>query len=59
MPLVGRQTDNEYGCHDTVLSWKGRIGYFCSDFHQLDDDEVIAILDRFKPSGREAHSQTK
>jgi len=36
-----------------------RIGYFYSDFHQLDDDEVIATLDRFKPSGREAHSQTK
>ena len=41
------------------LSWKRRIGYFCSDLHHLDDDEVIAILDRFKPSGREAHSQTK
>ena len=27
----------------------GAIGYFYADFHQLDDDEVIAILDRFKP----------
>jgi len=25
----------------------GAIGYFYADFHQLDDDEVIAILDRF------------
>ena len=37
----------------------GAIGYFYADFHQLDDDEVIAILDRFKPTGREAHSPTK
>jgi putative phosphoribosyl transferase len=27
----------------------GAIGYFYADFHQLDDDEVIAILDRFAP----------
>jgi putative phosphoribosyl transferase len=27
----------------------GAIGYFYADFHQLDDDEVIAILDRFEP----------
>jgi putative phosphoribosyl transferase len=27
----------------------GAIGYFYADFHQLDDDEVIAILDRVKP----------
>lgn len=29
----------------------GAIGYFYADFHQLDDREVIAILDRF-PSGK-------
>ena len=28
----------------------GAIGYFYADFHQLDDDEVIAILDRFPSS---------
>ena len=42
-----------------VRSDFGAIGYFYSDFDQLDDDGVIAILDRFKPSGREAHSPTK
>ncbi len=26
----------------------GAIGYFYADFHQLDDREVIAVLDRFK-----------
>ena len=36
----------------------GAIGYFYADFHQLDDDEVIAILDRFrsnKAQGSTAH----
>ena len=28
----------------------GAIGYFYADFHQLDDGEVIAILDRFPSS---------
>jgi putative phosphoribosyl transferase len=42
-----------------VRSDFGAIGYFYSDFRQLDDDEVIAILDRFKPEGREAHSPTE
>ena len=32
----------------------GAIGYFYADFHQLDDDEVIAILDRFKPDRDQA-----
>ena len=32
----------------------GAIGYFYADFHQLDDDEVIAILDRFKPDQDQA-----
>ena len=32
-----------------VLAAFGAIGYFYADFHQLDDDEVIAILDRVKP----------
>jgi predicted phosphoribosyltransferase len=27
----------------------GAIGFFYADFHQIDDDEVIAILDRFSP----------
>ena len=26
----------------------GAIGYFYADFHQLDDREVIAVLDRLK-----------
>lgn len=32
----------------------GAIGYFYADFHQLDDREVIAILDRFPSSKGEA-----
>ena len=39
-----------------VRSDFGAIGCFYSDFHQLDDDEVIAILDRFKPSAERARS---
>ena len=35
----------------------GAIGYFYADFHQLDDREVIAILDRF-PSGKEEAPQS-
>jgi len=35
----------------------GAIGYFYADFHQLDDREVIAILDRFPSSkGKAGHS---
>ena len=29
----------------------GAIGYYYRDFHQLDDDEVIAILNRFRAAG--------
>ncbi len=29
----------------------GAIGYYYADFHQLDDDEVIAILNRFSTAG--------
>jgi putative phosphoribosyl transferase len=29
----------------------GAIGYYYADFHQLDDDEVIANLDRFRTAG--------
>ena len=29
----------------------GAIGYYYRDFHQLDDDEVIAILNRFPAGG--------
>ena len=32
----------------------GAIGYFYADFHQLDDNEVIAILDRFGPREEKA-----
>jgi len=32
----------------------GAIGYFYRDFHQLEDDEVIEILDRFKPGRAKA-----
>lgn len=32
----------------------GAIGYFYRDFHQLSDDEVIAILDRFPTGGAKA-----
>ena len=34
-----------------VHSKFGAIGYFYRDFHQLSDDEVIAILDRFGTGG--------
>lgn len=35
----------------------GAIGYFYADFHPLDDDEVIAILDHFPSSkGKAQHS---
>jgi len=32
----------------------GAIGYFYRDFHQLADDEVIAILDQFRAGGAKA-----
>ena len=31
----------------------GAIGYFYADFHQLGDDEVIAILESFAPGAKE------
>ena len=34
-----------------VAAKLGAIGYFYRDFHQLSDDEVIAILDRFRRAG--------
>jgi putative phosphoribosyl transferase len=37
-----------------VHSTFGAIGYFYRDFHQLTDDEVIAILDRFTTDGAKA-----
>jgi predicted phosphoribosyltransferase len=32
----------------------GAIGYFYRDFHQVSDDEVIALLKQF-PANRSAH----
>ena len=41
-----------------VHSAFGAIGYFYADFHQLDDREVIAILDRFPSSEGKAKNST-
>ncbi len=37
----------------------GAIGYFYADFHQLDDDEVIAILDSFGPGEGKAEDSAR
>ena len=38
----------------------GAIGYFYAEFHQIDDHEVIAILDRFRSSeGKTKHSPSR
>lgn len=37
----------------------GAIGYFYADFHQLGDDEVIAILDRFAPGEDKAKGSAR
>ena len=43
-----RPEADEIVCLETPAKFSA-IGYFYRDFHQLEDDEVIAILDRFKP----------
>jgi predicted phosphoribosyltransferase len=48
-----REEADEIVCLD-IRSDFGAIGFFYRDFHQLGDDEVIAILDRFKMGGAKA-----
>lgn len=44
-----RQEADEIVCLEHYRDF-GAIGFFYADFRQIDDDEVIAILDRFAPS---------
>lgn len=48
-----RSETDEIVCLESPTKF-GAIGYFYRDFHQLEDDEVIAILDRFRPGGAKA-----
>ena len=47
LELLRAETD-ELICLEDYRSF-GAIGFFYEDFRQIDDDEVIAILDRFAP----------
>jgi len=47
LELLRGETD-ELICLEDYRSF-GAIGFFYEDFRQIDDDEVIAILDRFAP----------
>ena len=48
-----RPEADEIVCLETPAKFWA-IGYFYRDFHQLEDDEVIAILDRFRTGGEKA-----
>ena len=49
-----REEADEVVCLEQYRDF-GAIGFFYADFRQIDDDEVIAILDRFSPRHDRRH----